>query len=621
MESRERKIMIVEDEGLIAADLQGRLERAGYTVPAVADSASEALRAIRETSPDLVLMDIRIKGEMDGIEVADKVRREFDVPVVYLTAYEDRGTLERASQTQAFGYIKKPIASASLQGSIEMAISKHKHERYLREQRDWFSTSFAAVPHAVMVTDGGGRVSYINPVAEELTGWKVDDALNLASTKVLQLFDQRDGSAVEDFVPVAMLQSHTTPLPAGICLQDRNGRTYAIEGNIAPKYRDGRADGTVIVFKDVTLDRFEEKQSRQDDKQGALVRMAGGIARRLDVELGVVAEESSRLLDSLSLDSTLRDTAETIEKAALDAFAVSGRLQAFARQPDMHLRPVLINDLLERLENAWKRLMPTFTLLPDPDPRPVQADPWQMIRVLVTVLLHARNSMQAGAAVELSVSRPEIDAMREWIRVRVAYTTEHEDTAALERAFEPSWSGDSEGLPLAYRRIREMGGLFTARMEQDNKVHFEIFLPQVQVQAAGATVPELPQPAILLVESNPEVRRVLHAHFARHGYNLLETESCEEALLLAHLYEGRIPLAIAHPAKGDWARASLAATLSAIKPEITVRLLAGYWEDCGAPGSPAWDATCRYLTKWDLLEWANRAIVTTRDAGGTGFSL
>jgi len=612
MESRECKIMIVEDEGLIAADLQGRLEHAGYTVPAIADSADEALRAIRETSPDLVLMDIRIKGDMDGIDVAEKVRREFDVPVVYLTAYEDRGTLERASRTQAFGYIKKPIASASLQGSIEMAISKHKHERYLREQRNWFSASFAAVPHAVVVTDGAGCVSYINPVAEELTGWKADNALNVPTTKVLQLFEQRDGRAVEDFVPVAMLQGQMTPLPAGIGLRDRSGRNYAVEGSIAPKFRDGRVDGTVIVFRDVTLTRFDEKLSRQDDKQGALVRMAEGIARRLDLELGVVAEESARLLDSLSFDSALRDTAETIEKAALEAFAVSGRLQAFARQPDMHIRQVRINDVLLRLEDAWKRLMPTFTLSPDPDPRPVQADPWQMTRVLVTVLLHARNSVKTGAAVELSVSRPEIDAMREWVRIRVEYTTRDEDAAALERAFEPSWSSDSEGLPLAYRRIREMGGLFTARMEQDHHIQFEIFLPQVQIEAAGATVPEPAQPAILLVEPNPEVRRVLHAHFARHGYLLLETESCEEALLLAHLYEGLIPLAIAHPAKGDWARADLAAKLSAIKPEIAVRLLAGYWEDCGAPGSPAWDATCRYLTKWDLLEWANRAIVNTR---------
>jgi hypothetical protein len=431
---------------------------------------------------------------------------------------------------------------------------------------------------------------------------------------VLQLYNESDGRALEDFVPVAMLQGQMTPLPAGLCLRDRKGRSYGIEGNISPKYRDGRPDGTVIVFKDVTLERFEEKQSRQDEKHGALVRMAEGIAQRLDLELGVVAEESARLLDSLSADSGLRDAAETIERAALDAFAVNGRLQAFTRQSDLHLRLVRINDVVVHLESAWKRLMPTFTLSPDPHPRPVQADPWQITRVLVTLLLHARNSMKPGAAVELSVSHPEIEAMQEWVRIHVTYTTEDEDATSLERAFEPSWSSDSEGLPLAYRRIREMGGLFNARLEKDNKVWFEIFLPQVQVEGAAARLEELPQPAILLVEPNPEVRRVLHAHFARHGYNLLETESCEEALLLAHLYEGLIPLAIAHPAKGDWARTDLVTRLSAIKPEISVRLLAGYWEDCGAPGSQAWDATCRYLNKWDLLEWANRAIVTTRSA-------
>src|SRR5579864_8164341 len=104
MESCERKIVIVEDEGLIAADLQGRLERAGYRVPGVAASGGEALEVIRAESPDLVLMDIRLSGEMDGIEVADQVRSEFDIPVVYLTAYEDRQTLQRASRTQAFGY-------------------------------------------------------------------------------------------------------------------------------------------------------------------------------------------------------------------------------------------------------------------------------------------------------------------------------------------------------------------------------------------------------------------------------------------------------------------------------------------------------------------------------------
>jgi CheY-like chemotaxis protein len=82
MGSSVHKVVIVEDEGLIAADLQGRLERAGYRVPAVAGSAGEALEVIREKSPDLILMDIRLRGNVDGIQVAEQVRRDFDIPVV-----------------------------------------------------------------------------------------------------------------------------------------------------------------------------------------------------------------------------------------------------------------------------------------------------------------------------------------------------------------------------------------------------------------------------------------------------------------------------------------------------------------------------------------------------------
>ncbi len=612
MESSERKIMIVEDEGLIAADLRGRLEKAGYLVAPIADSATDALRIIGESSPDLVLMDIRIRGDVDGIQAAEKVRQEFDLPVVYITAYEDTGTLERASRTQAFGYIKKPIASASLKGSIEMALAKHRHERYLREQREWFSASFAAVPHGVAVTDGSGRICYLNPAGQELTGWNIDNALGQASSKVLRFFYRNGGRRMEDFVPAAILQAQPMSLPRDLVLRDRENRSFVVEATISPRWRDGRIDGTVLVFKNVSCQRFEEEQLKQDDTQGALVRMAGGIAKRLDLEVGVMADESARLLDGLASDSILRDSAATIERAALDAFAVTCRLQTFARMPEINSSLVNLNDVLGRLELAWKRLLPTFTLHLEANPAPVQADAWQLTRALVSVLLHASASMQPATKVRLDVTPPEIEEMRDWVRIRVAYSTVAEDEKSLGHVFEPSWSDETEGLALAYRRIREMGGFMRAGLEGET-VRFEIHLPRIGAIGAGA-VREQQDEAILLIEPNPEVRRVLHRHFEQHGYTLLEADSCEEALLLAHLYEGPIPLAIAHPENGDWARNEVSSALAAIKPGIRIRLLAGYWEDCGQPGSQAWESTCRYLTKWDLLEWANRAIVSARAA-------
>src|SRR5579864_689234 len=561
MTAAPKKIVLVEDEGLIAADLESRLKAAGYSVSGTADSAPQALKLIRATSPDLVLMDIRIKGDMDGIQVAHQVRQELDIPVVYLTAYEDRGTLARASQTQAFGYIKKPIASSSLRGSIEMAIAKHRHERDLRAQRDWLAASFSALPYAVLVTDGSGRIRYVNSQAEELTGWSAEQALGRPSRELLRLFYRENGNPLEDFVPVAMLQGETIPLPGDVWLKGSEGRSYAIEGSVAPRWRDGRIEGAVVAITDTTLRQFEEEQTRQENKQEALVRLADGVARELP-ELSRMAEDCARLLEALPSGSGLRQDAEAIERAALDAFAVTHRLRRFLEPPEVRPTQVSLNEVLSRLEAAWKLIQPNFTARLEPDLFPVQADEWQLTRSLVGILLHARRRMTETSELAIDTSHALLEQMSHSARVRVIYTTQDEDAASLERVFEPSWSGDSNDLPVAYRIVKKMGGLIAARLEKGNAVTFDTYLSRVSAAAAGAPVPEPEKPAVLLIEPNPEVRRVLHLHFQRHGYNLLEAEDCEEGVLLANLYPAQIPLIIANPENEDQARADLAEKLA-----------------------------------------------------------
>src|SRR5690242_14728621 len=114
---RQKQILVVEDEGIIAADLQDRLERMGFPVPAVATSGRQALQLSRRTPFDLVLMDIRLKGDMDGIQAAQALRRQRNVPMVYLTAYADSKIMERAKAAGAFGYVVKPIREASLRAA------------------------------------------------------------------------------------------------------------------------------------------------------------------------------------------------------------------------------------------------------------------------------------------------------------------------------------------------------------------------------------------------------------------------------------------------------------------------------------------------------------------------
>lgn len=128
-------ILVVEDEALVAMDIETTLKGMGYEVAAIAATGEEAIRLADRHKPDLILMDIRLQGEMDGIEAAGRIRAQADIPIVYLTAYADDALLERAKLTEPFGYILKPFEARGLHSTIEMALYKQAMEWNLKESR------------------------------------------------------------------------------------------------------------------------------------------------------------------------------------------------------------------------------------------------------------------------------------------------------------------------------------------------------------------------------------------------------------------------------------------------------------------------------------------------------
>jgi len=130
------KIMVVEDEWLVADQLCRNLKDLGYTVCGAASTADEAIEKAEEERPDLILMDIVLKGEKDGIEAADRITSQFDIPVIYLTAYTNQEYIERAKQTNPFGYLVKPFNQRELHSSIEMVLHKHKVDKEIKDYLD-----------------------------------------------------------------------------------------------------------------------------------------------------------------------------------------------------------------------------------------------------------------------------------------------------------------------------------------------------------------------------------------------------------------------------------------------------------------------------------------------------
>src|SRR6188768_3478942 len=184
MSEAARRILIVEDQRLIAADLESTLKKLGYVVVASVASGEDAINKADQVRPELVLMDVRLRGEMDGIQAAEIIRDRFNLPVVYLTAYADEETILRAKKTTPFGYLVKPFNERELRATIEIAFYTHQMERTLADERarrrgaEEFKILVDGVKdYAIFMLDVNGRVTTWNSGAERLKGYKADEII------------------------------------------------------------------------------------------------------------------------------------------------------------------------------------------------------------------------------------------------------------------------------------------------------------------------------------------------------------------------------------------------------------------------------------------------------------
>jgi len=170
-------ILIVEDEAVVAADLAGKLERAGYRSVGIAADGATAVATAKATAPDLVLMDIRLSGDLDGIDTAERIRAFRNVPVVYLTAHSDTDTLRRAATTEPFGYILKPFEERDLTTQIEIALYKHQAERRLRESEERYRKLVETAVDSIITFDPEGLILSCNAATERMFGYRCEDLI------------------------------------------------------------------------------------------------------------------------------------------------------------------------------------------------------------------------------------------------------------------------------------------------------------------------------------------------------------------------------------------------------------------------------------------------------------
>jgi CheY-like chemotaxis protein len=185
------RILIVEDEKIIAIDLQRRLERFGYTVVGMAGDGESAVSMALELVPDIILMDIMLAGKMDGIEAAKAIKASKDIPFIFLTAFTDERTLERAKEAEPYGYILKPFKERELYTTIDIALYKHGMEGKLTRQERLFSAILHSINDGIIATDIDLTIQFMNPVAEDISGFKEGAARGKNISQFLTLADSK----------------------------------------------------------------------------------------------------------------------------------------------------------------------------------------------------------------------------------------------------------------------------------------------------------------------------------------------------------------------------------------------------------------------------------------------
>lgn len=302
------RILVVEDENITALDIRRMLQRLGYVVPALAATGQAALRYAAEIQPDLVLMDIKLKGEMDGVAAAEQIRLQFNIPVIYLTAFADEATLQRAKITQPYGYLLKPFEERELHSTIEIALYRHRTEQKLQESQQWLAATLNSIGEGVITTDAQGRIVSMNPAAERLTGWRQQEGLSQDYLKIVNLLAHESSTLGEDHLKKVLQEGGELP---NCRLLARTGLETLVDGRIAPIKGDkGNVLGAVLTFRDITERKGAEEEIRRRNRELTLLNQV--------IAASITSVESENFLEAVC-----RELALTFDLPLVTALLVS----------------------------------------------------------------------------------------------------------------------------------------------------------------------------------------------------------------------------------------------------------------------------------------------------------
>ncbi len=510
----EVSILVVEDEGIVAMDISRALKRLGYNVPAVASSGAEAIQKASEIQPDMVLMDIMLRGEMDGVEAAGQIRARLDIPVVYLTANDDEDTLRRVKLTGPYGYLLKPFRGREeLRTAVEIALYKHGMEKELKERERWLAATLKSIGDGVIATDADGGIRFMNPVAEATTGWTQEEALGKDLAMAFNAMDEGNNPSTKRAIEESLREADAVSQMDHV-LVTKQGMEIPVCYSVAPIMDDKGDTGVVLAFRDISERKKAEKALRkayteleemqqkliQSEKLAALGRFSAGITHEVKNPLAIVLSGIEVLeMRSPDADEVTITVMGKIKKATLRANDVLMKLLKFARPSELELERLrprdLVNDALSFFTyKAPLQNIEIETQFSEEDIY-IEVDSLQIQQVLLNLLMNSVEAMPKGGEIKVKTYKSGSSEGRPCCVIEVVDSGEGIKKDNLPNLFEPFFTtkrdskGTGLGLSVSRMVVDNHDGELLINSELGKGTDAKIILPLADVSITGIENP------------------------------------------------------------------------------------------------------------------------------------